>query len=1439
MVKFYKRVDRNKRSDVFDTSVSTFYSDLPEGKETNLTVRSGFYNDMALFDFPVPHPPSYGSGELSGFSFEFKMDDTAIDGMDYAGPFDIHLMKKNQELGDEEGTVSRITDSNNVFAPAAVISAYHEGYYNDPKNCYMETFSNAKPDTIVYSKGPTIYHEDFHYLTLKDAKDALGYLTESNTWSDLELDGFSDYTIIHPETGQEVVPIEQKDEGKWISSADTGYIGILPFYEESSYWNLSIGEKGIKDKIGHFSSETAESITNEQNGFHEVTTSDTFFNVISTNNNVIKPNDAISSNTSVYQYENSDTVFHAYTGLNFTTDISRTSGTSLEMKACIDFDSAKAATSQETYSYGNGYDRQSIFACYKNVPMPVDFFDDLNHASYSRTAAPPSTLQEIDIDIYFDEMAGVYVLDGNKTSPIHVASDSSAGNNTNNDVFTHLRSFCITFSEKIPNAKADFGDFIHSHTDGSGDKDLGAVADITDNIMGVMFYLVPSASLGVNETKIRIKTLSGAGEGAPTDNVDNVYYDAETDGSNFDNKSVLGWTTHAGNSEYALSTGKWYRLKFVYSHNGKNGIQNDNDGDAAGGNMNLFICDPETGELAIEDGAGGITSNAYSSPVIIKNCNVNLTDRCNSVWPRHMTLWLNNIGNQYQGTEDLRYNHTSFPTIPKYAASRVLIDRIAFKNQNLLHSNMGGENNPNYTSFTGKIICNNQTLRQPGNFDDPDNTVLAQPPTGLALGFSDRTQLQNANKWLLFNGFQSSDTTNATSLTDGNLFAGYHDAAIPSRMGDIAYNIGSDPSDVLDSITIGADLNIKTGDGVNADPLQDVDGFSQKGIVKITSSAITTWDADADLRECLWASARILDAEEITNDRARLYVDDPKVLSMPLGVNFRIYKVLGQLATASNYSDVTISTIDENHIVVSRVSGTALDTLIQNTSSTSTLSDLFISPLLYWLLIMTSSDGSLPERSYKSVCLLDDDLDTTGGGLGLGATYNERSFASSSGLTNYTKLRSLNISAKPAFDIDIDYGFGTFKDDQTGYAAQFVPSLGTNFVEFGKNIQEQRKYESGDRFCFLIKPSEVNSRRDYRMIINSSDHGTTTNRPILYAHFEDKVPKIKDFKLSPNEENPQHIDFEWTVEDDDLWYGLLLIDNEQINSQYHGAIAHIPLNEVDNNVGYLYYPDQGDRYTDGLGASAEVTGSVTATVTSERDGLAGYCKRFDATDGLLTFATSGTLTDPTNKMTFIAHCIPEYVSSSQSRNLFFRSGFLVVTLESSSNGTFVQAVVTNSNGDSYTLKSPYVYTDGETPHAIIVTYDQDLPSRGVKLFLNGNLADSRDIGNYTLAANNNSILVGNDDNADNDAFNGRIEEIVLYNKCYEVINPQNKKFTYVRPLPDGETNVTTASGTGSPQNYCARLFLKDYHNIRGYTSNDVGTSSQLAILKTAFALNDT
>ncbi len=1508
MGKFLRKVDRTLRPDVYDTTVSKFYSDLPEGKETTLTARAGIMKDAIIMDFPVPPTPSYGEGELSGFKFEFSQDEANLTGVTYAAPFAIYMMREGHELGNEEGVANRVKDSTHqIYAPAAVISVYHQEADKDPQSMYVEKFNNANPDEIVHHTPGSSTISSFSYITEEDWET---YWKGDKWYGSIQLsqggayNSSNGFSSIHPITGEKIIRVEPVTDGagdwKTVNTANLGRgasgtkkwgdVGQLYMYETNGYFDRKIGGSGIGGKIKHFNHEILTDIADEKNTFHEATTTDTFFDVINTNPNYIKPDkEDLKDGDADYQWADSETNFLAYTGVNFSTQHAKTEGMSLQMKAFMDTNVLLGATTARdeasmpmdrgstNHAFDTGHRRQSICIAKKNIPQPVTYFDEYLSDSKNRTSGTWQTPQEIDIDVYFDELGTVYAYksdDSTQANCPHAASASEYNNYTSPGyVYTHLRSFAIIFSDKTPEDSQDFGDFVHQHCSAQdADKDLGDVSDVSDNIMGVMFYKIPSgATQNIDNNQIMIKTLSGHGSGAPTDNVDNVILDNETVHQSFiepHNKAVLGWKTDSTPTGYRLKEKTWYRLKFIYNINGKNGTQEQNDGDAAGGNMSLFIFDPATNELMNNMNQGAYTNNPYVSPIIIKNCNAAGSDFVNNgpaKWPSNLSLWVNNIGPQWFSTvhsssewatgadpgagavsakEDLFYEtavtlnatqgqRQNFPYVPQYTKTEVFIDKITFRNQNLLHANMGGDNNPHYVSNAGCIVSNNKQMFSPSTLKPNPN--LSVGPTGIALGFNDRTQLNGVDKWLLFNGFATSNENETSALTDGNIHCGVMTNATPSLMGD-HIDMGSESTDFFLTAAIGADAtDIKTGDGVLADPLQDVDGFSQKGLVKITSSAVT-WDNVNDRRENLWASARVLYADKLSASAGEIVVDDPSVLSMPEGTEFKIYKVYEANSTASASAIVNIGKIDGNVVTIYASSGSNIyDLMSDTTDGTNTISQVFISPYMYWINIMTSGGGSLPERKYESVCLLDDDLATTTGGTGLGATWNESSFASSSGVTNYTQLRNLFIDNTPAYDTEVDYGFGIYSENQTGYVTQFVPSLDTNVIDLGR-VQDVRNFEENDRFSFIIK-STSESSLDYRMVINSSDHATQTKRPALYAEYDDEIPKITDFKVSPNEDNAQHIDFEWNIEGDDAWYGLLFIDNKEITSQYHNAIAHIPLDEDNATKMYLYYPNKGDSYVERTGASSELLGSVTATIRAERDGLAGWSKRFDNSNAKLTFACSTDLTDCTDEMTLVTHCIPDYDTSSGTRYIFYRTNFISLSLESSTDGTYVKAIVTNSNDDTYTLKSPYVLTDGDTPLSIILTYDKKLSANGFKLFVNGIISDSVDIGDYNVKATDNVVTIGND--ASGDGFNGRIEEVVLYNQAVHVVSPSQQKYTHTMPLSKGEINSEVNSGTGAPQNYMARLFVKDYHNLRGYSINEVASSHGISLSKTSFALNDT
>ena len=1489
MVNFYKIVDRNTNSDVYDLSVSNFYSDLSEGKADNITIRGGMVQDIGIFDFPIPLAPSFGDATLSGLQFRFNMNDAAVDGsvtgpLDYVHRFGVYKMKENTPLGDEEGVMERVSDTaNNVMAPAAVFTVHAYDSGNDPKYTLMEDFSNATETEIVkhnikYSGA----YLDLHFAWTEwetTFQNVGGYFGTVGNESD-----FGKWVgISNPVTGEIIVPVE-KDGDRWFSTAggtaggrhntgDTSFGGRsatyhdrAEFYDKGSAWNRHWGENGVGDKVKWLYN--VQSIETE---FKPITSDSTIFDKIITGSpNVLKASamqtDAVSSGdggASSYAWglTSEQTPYHVYSNITFSSEGS--SSQCMLMEQYWDYDGAQVMNAQKTFAFSNGRARQSMCLLRKNMSLPVKFLE-----MGSAVSSVPKMLYEIDIDIMFDEMGPVF-----KFAP-------DASTFTTDFIYTHLRSFAIIFGQNVPDDNMDMVDYISTHClntsfNGDLDHDFGH-ADVDKNLWGVIFYLVPPAWTA-NPPASGDAVPSVTGNNIPrmkavclgdVDGTNLTRYDALVDGAGSvygDIDGVIGWKNSTGSvaPTWGLELQKWYRLKFTYDINGGNGKITDNNGFGGTHNaaMEMFVLETD-GTIAQSFNAASSGINEFISPLYLRNCNLNMGASISHMnvatnWAPHMSLWMNNISFRNTevaggssgvglGEQDQMFGtKNGYSADKRYSRNRVFIDKIAFRNNNLVHNNLGSENNRTYSTTSGVVTSNNQTLRYPANLNHATVEAYAVPPTGIALGFNDRAQLNGVTKFLLFSGFKTADPTYAGGgVNNLNTKAGYISNLIPELCGDTSDMFNNDSTDVLDLLSAGlTGTQVITGDGVGT-PLQDVDGFSQKGLVKVSG---VVWDDDDDRRECSWVAAKILRVISTSGYAAKFTVDDTSVFDVPLGTQFCIYAAGEEYnsGSPSAHAIVGLQSVTDNVVTISHYSGAPLSALLRDDTSGSVVCKAFISPYLFWLLIqLDGADDGVVEYRYSSVCLLPTLTATTGGALGLGATYNEFSFATNSGDTKYHNKRSMVIGPDAAYETSLDYGWGTFEDNATGYIDSFIPTLGENIVDLTRAMENHNFEEEGSRFSFCIMPAQEVGASECRLIMHSSDQTDDINkRPKLYGVFKDELPERPELSVIPNEDRPFYPEFTWDASDDDLWYGFLKITDRNIYNQYQDAVLYYPLNEAGLHGTVAAAPIENIS-----GMTTAISGTASEIPLYDAEGLAGNCLRFDGGDSYIV-VNDASASDPTvtctTEMSIVAHIIPEPASDVR---------YIIAQYETASNEKFFLALNGSNNITArvfYDASSNYVslksssivVADGETPTNIILTVDTKAREGNVKLFINGKLEDMTGraltvgtVNNWKKGANinggNSEIIIGNLTKAGSFSFEGRMEEIVIYDKLIYPVVPTDGKYTLTKPLTE-----ISAADYASSKSYVAKLFVKDYHNIRGKIITEVASSPPVTFRKAGFILD--
>tara|TARA_R110002020_G_scaffold112244_1_gene258472 strand:- start:3922 stop:9069 length:5148 start_codon:yes stop_codon:yes gene_type:complete len=615
-------------------------------------------------------------------------------------------------------------------------------------------------------------------------------------------------------------------------------------------------------------------------------------------------------------------------------------------------------------------------------------------------------------------------------------------------------------------------------------------------------------------------------------------------------------------------------------------------------------------------------------------------------------------------------------------------------------------------------------------------------------------------------------------------------------------------------------------------------------------------------RECIFASSRIL---RVYNTNSIL-VDDPSIFRNKKSEEYIIYKYddshsapSGTNVSNNEYIKVKVKTISTDGVITfDRDHG-----LFPGKAANRT--DYLISPCRYWLIVEILNIGGvhgwqdvsantkfLPARSYKNAVQLFEKGT-------YGVTYNETLFSDAGDYPNKWHLQTYDNTNNGVASLK-DYGFGAFDEElQTG---GHCGSLAMNIAEVTStyqfidlaNLVVVDNHKGSDTIPILL--TTQTPMDDFKINIDTE---VGTNPTYLMAEYEDKLPLINNFNAKPNDDNAFNIDYTWDCADTDLWYGFIMVSPDEVNTQYSGAVLHYPMNETHTSGGVLV--------TDGLKATAPIDNiqNMTTAVDSGSDkgpfydieGLAGNCLRFD-THGTPSIDIGTGSADPlgstgytvTDEMSINMHIIPDAdVDGTLSQNNCLIGSSQRIFVKLLTNRTIFVQMYWDANSAINLYSSSQVVCDGETPTNIFITFDSNLTSGNVKLFVNGKLedqtgecitADATGVSQTSwlfkadINSNNSKIFLGNTSDSGSQEFSGRMEEVLFYNRCLYCINPNDKSYTFTKPLKELSE---TSSKTGS-KSYSSKLFIKDYHNIRGTTTDEVASSSAISFKKAAFRLDN-
>ena len=724
----------------------------------------------------------------------------------------------------------------------------------------------------------------------------------------------------------------------------------------------------------------------------------------------------------------------------------------------------------------------------------------------------------------------------------------------------------------------------------------------------------------------------------------------------------------------------------------------------------------------------------------------------------------------------------------------------------------------------------------------------------LSFGFNNEDDFEGAVKFFLLSGFATKNPLITTSImqstnSDNSYLRGGYTGAITGGAETLGGFTGTatfdndegGPSDGSDTTGRGFVFNA-SGEGAEVgtkvETANYIDGFSQKGVFTLNFTKRT--DKNVASRENPYVSARV---ELIQGGNFQeAVVDNADIFNLNPNEEYILYRDGSDYSNTKYLTGLKVVEKDDDVITFNK----SLKNADSGATIISDMGNLYISPKRFWIIfaILNKSDANtyLPERSYDSIVGISG-VETPG------ATFNEYKFTDSSYYKYQRNMEPFADVESNDVRLDVDMGFGVVDEDNTEAGMAGILHLETSADLDGADIDNQRidisgiidemKPEYNSTLPILLTP--LSATNESIIEIYAEEASNEYDKPYLLAEFRDEIPVIEDFTVEPNQENPFFPHYRWESPDDDLWYGFLSIDTKQIYNQYDNAVIHLPMNEESRHAK--------------TPASAPVekiqgTSNVISGALKNVEGLSGYCLEFDGNDDYVTInhgAGSDPTADCTKEMTVLIHIIAD--SASDERYVISQTTagnpdekFLI---KINSSNQVEATVFYDASGNYVSLKSASIIaTDGQTPTAIMLVVDSELDSGNAKLYINGNLEDLTGQATTTgstdnwkvgqsINGGNSTILVGNSAVGATNGFDGKIEELVIYKKALYPFNGKTTDLVVRKPFVELDDSSSSASLP-----IVSKIFIKDYHNIRGKTSEQVATAPAVTYRKAAFRMDN-